>query len=440
LLTKEKMIALFLILFLAIPTRAGLADGGSRCIYRLDYVNLDTGRRAFSARAVFNATGYFSTAEAYRWFEDGEMGACAPPGAVDERGMESFSVDTGAVEYSLDSDAHGLTLHYAHFPIGIKYHELGPISAMFSRFFDYFAFETDDGEYYPCCPERPCRCVCRASEAEEIETFCVETIAPLNCTAGETPAPPEGLEGATLTMRPSGWVDVEGPNGDWFEAYGWVLANGTERHASVVRNEIIYRDQFDVPVNYTDAMCFDELGGGEGGCLYMRPGGRVSTELFMGPALGQAQRLTIEVDYWNLPVSEGGLCIYFDYDGLDTNSDFPAVPKLNRVWCGNVMPHDSYKQTIRIDLPLNYGPAHSGIEYTGSPTNGSSRSRPLVVEVRGQASIALFDVRVVARGAAYHCLERIWPARRDANEGAEPWWWQGVKLPERLSINEIMSE
>jgi hypothetical protein len=68
------------------------------------------------------------------------MGACAPPGAVDERGMESFSVDTGAVEYSIDSDAHGLTLHYAHFPIGIKYHELGPISAMFSRFFDYFAF------------------------------------------------------------------------------------------------------------------------------------------------------------------------------------------------------------------------------------------------------------------------------------------------------------
>ena len=412
-----------------VPVKSGLAGGGSTCTYRFDYINFETFEKAFSARVVFNATGYFSSLNSYRWFEDGEMGACAPPGEQDETGVESFSVDTGMIEYRLDSAEHGVSLLYSHFPIGIKYHELGPIRDFFPRFFEYFAFETEDGRFYPCCVDAPCACVCHDTGiGEDIEVFCIDSVAPLNCT--EEQFFPDSPPDAILTMKPDGEVNVEGENRFWFEAYTWIFSNSSDRHASVVRNEIIYREEFDIPVNYTDAMCFSEFGGGEDGCIFMRPDSQLSTEIFMGPALGQAQRLSLEIDYWSLPESDGGLCVYFDYDGIDTNSAFPAVPTLDKVWCGDVLPYDSFKQTLVVNLTLNYGPAHSGINYVMTPTNGSSRSRPFVIETRGRASIVLYDVRIKATGAAYHCLDREWPARRDANKGAEPWWWQGVKLPQ----------
>lgn len=389
--------------------------GGEVCSYRLKYRKYnDTlpfeGVAAFTATLVLNATGFYNTLYAYRAIYDGEYGACAE-GHVDERGVESFSFTHNNISYS---SVDGTILFggpwFQHFPIGVRYSDLQR-NEILEDYFTKFFFISDNFDFNLGCEGMPSNCVCDSA----LSLYCVDTIVPVSCRDNSIPFVPDTF----VVYQASNTLEIYGENAEWFGMSSARVAESAGLYNPVLHSSVdrvAYRKFSGAHVDLTDIMC-----PGETYCYYFpvtASGGEeadIQVDLYMGPGLGQAQRLKFQMSYWSMPDSRGRVCVYFDYTRVDIHMDEqPFRPTMNRVWCGELAEYETGINTLEIELPLTYGPAYSGISMDRLDSNGVSEFRPIVVEAGAAASFVMYNMSILSMGSGYHCAEL---GRRRGGEG-----------------------
>jgi len=368
------MLGLFTVIFLLVAplgTKGSLATGGGVCSYTLRFRKHNEslpleGIPAFVASLVINATGFFNTAYAYNPAYDGEDGTCALPGSFREISVLNFSFTYEAIEYSREN---GGILYsgpwFQHYPIGVRYSDIQR-NRIVEDYFSRFYFITADYTLFPCYDELPDYCVCDEAGSR----ICLERATAISCIDNPIPF----VSDTYVTFFADNTMASGGTNGDWYYLGEITLTGETDLFRSVYQapsTPVEYRTYTGNVVDLTSTMC------GEADCYYFRstPGGgkkaSAQLNLYMGPGLGQAQRLQIQIGYWSLPNNNGPVCVYFDYSRIDMLVDSePARPVLNKIWCGTLEPYEAGPSDLTIDIPLTYGPSYDGISLNRLDSNG----------------------------------------------------------------------
>ncbi len=419
-MTKPRMLVLFLFLAAVFaPVKSSLATGGAECSYLLRYRKHNEslpfeGIPAFIATLSINASGFYNSGYEYHPEYDGLDGECALVGAIRERSVLNFSFTYNEVLYSTSNG--GILFNgpwFEHYPLGVRYSDLQR-NKIVENYFGFFIFITSGFDLYNCCESLPCYCVCDGAGS----TYCLDRATQVTCDTNDIPF----VADTSITYGADNIVSSIGTNANWY-SFGsiYILSPQTDVFDAVVQvppNPIEYRTFGGSVVDLTSEMC-------PGYCLYFRStpggGGSASTQvnLYMGPGLGQGQRLQFQMGYWSTPVSNGPVCIYFDYSRIDFFSDEePARTVLNKIWCGLLEPYEAGPSTLTLDMPLSYGPAYESFIAEAYDSNAYSEYRPVVVEASSEASFVAYNLTINSMGPGYN-YECFLARRRGGEEGGD---------------------
>lgn len=416
------LLSLLLLLSLTAPVKTSLTTGGAICTYNLRYRKFNEslpleGIPSFIASLTINATGFYDTAYEYHPEYDGIDGECAPLGAIRERSVLNFSFTYNEELYSTGNG--GIIFNgpwFEHYPLGVRYSDLQR-NQIVQNYFGFFVFITSGFDLYNCCEELPCFCVCDGAGS----SYCLHRATAVTCTTNETPFIPDTV----VSYGADNVISSSGANAYWYTFGSIDTGSSTDVFRAVVQAPtypVEYRTYSGLVVDLTETMC------GEGYCLYFRstPGAGKSASaqvnLFMGPGLGQGQRLQFAMSYWSLPVSSGPVCVYFDYSRIDLlSAEEPARPVLNKVWCGLLDPYEAGISELVVDLPLSYGPAYEDYISTAYESNAYSEYRPIVLEASEAASFVVYNVSINAMGPGYNSDCFLARRREDLEDVRESW-------------------
>jgi len=391
-----------LLLSVAAAASASLRSGGDVCTYHLVYRKYnDTlppdGIPAFTGTLVLNATGYYATIREYRPFSD----ACGA-GQLRERGLESFSFTHENVTYSTAAGSFAFDgPWFRHQPVGVKYADLRRNDVL-DAYFPRFRFILDGFVLHVSCDDLPDTCVCDNAGS----FFCISKVVPVDCNDNSIPFVPD----TSVTISSDGTSSITGHNSYWFGIGSFEPAPGDDVYSPVLlapSSPVLYMTGPGTFVDLTSPMC-----PGPASCYYLRQtmsgGGRATLRapLYLGPGIGQAQRLRVQIAYWSLPISTGQLCVYFGYSRVDVDSpNIRFRPILNKIWCGGVEPHESGASVLDLALPLTYGPAYSGLTTEGYEAEGYASQYPLVIEAGSGVSVVIYNATFLSMGKGYCHVE-----------------------------------
>lgn len=404
-----------LLLSVATAAFASLRSGGDVCTYNLVYRKYnDTlppdGIPAFTGTLVLNATGYYATIREYRPAYDGPGGECAD-GQIRERGLESFSFTYENVTYSTAAGSFAFDgPWFRHQPVGVKYADLRRNDVL-DAYFPRFRFILDGFVLHVSCDDLPDTCVCDDTGS----FFCISKVVPVDCTDNSIPFVPD----TSVTISSDGTSSITGHNSYWFGIGSFEPAPGDDVYSPVLlapSSPVLYMTGPGTFVDLTSPMC-----PGPASCYYLRQtmsgGGRATLRapLYLGPGIGQAQRLRVQIAYWSLPISTGQLCVYFGYSRVDVDSpNIRFRPILNKIWCGGVEPHESGVSVLELALPLTYGPAYPGLITEGYEAEGYASQYPLVIEAGSGVSVVIYNATFLSMGKGYNCHDFL--GRRDQQQ------------------------
>jgi len=418
------MLLLALFVIFLVPAKAGITHGnrvgGEVCDFTVKYNMLFDGvnpvnRPSFNAYLTLNATGYYETTFQYRPGDD----ECATPGSWEEQGVSSFSFVYEDVTFSRDNG--GIMFNgpwFRHFPIGLPAANLD-MNNLLNEYFEYFIFVSGvSGEdiFVPCCGDDPvCNCVCGPDET----LHCIHEIVRTDCYDNTIPFSPN----AVLTYKPDGTFTNSGDLSN-YTVIGCGTNISTDVFSPVIIAEgsmVVYKDAQHNNVDLSTQLCPDGTP-----CWYFHQtpgwkGPELDLVVTMDEALGQAQRLQLQMHYQSLPNNHGPVCIYFDYTGinLDSVNDFDDT-SYNKVWCGELQPYNAGLQTIFVDLPMTYGPASNDLIEGSEYGQGYDGWRPIVITGNQASSFVVYDVTLLQMGEGMQLTPCDLKRRQDGSDPDKP--------------------
>jgi hypothetical protein len=386
----------------------GNKAGGEVCDFKVKYAcaagACAIDRPTFTAHLSLNATGYYQTSFQYRPWDD----TCGPlPGSWEEQGVASFSFSYQGVGYSRDN---GTILYHGpwfrHFPVGLPA-ALMDMDVILEEYFQYFIFVANDGmsdTFWPCCDSPVCTCLCGPGET----LHCIDSVQRTDCYDNTIPF----AANTAAVYFPDGTFEAEGDLADYL-----LITCGqnfsTDIFAPVIIAEgsgVIYKDSHHNNIDLSNELCPDGTP-----CWYFHQtpnwnGAELNLYLTMDAALGQAQRLQLQIHYQSLPNNKGPVCVYFDYSGIDRESstEFDDM-SLNKIWCGELQPYNSGYQALTLTLPLTYGPASEDMFEEQYYSQGYDLSRPIMITGNQGSSFVIYDVTVNDMGEGMqdqNCLKK----------------------------------
>jgi len=406
------MLILLLFAFLALAGGAhavltrGNKAGGEVCDFTVKYNLIFQGeeyinRSSFHAHLSLNATGYYQTNFQYRPRDD----TCGPlPGAWEEQGVSEFSFSYNGVGYSRDN---GTILYHGpwfrHFPVGLPAAFMD-MDIILEEYFQYFIFVAGDGDFVPCCEGPQCTCLCGPDDT----LHCIREIQRTDCYANTIPY----VANTAAVYFPDGTFEAEGDLADYLLiTCGQNFSTGIFAPVIIAEGSgVNYKDAHHNNIDLSTELCPD---GTPCWFFHQTPnwnGAELNLYLTMDEALGQAQRLQLQLGYQSLPNNKGPVCVYFDYTGIDRDSSTGVDDmSLNKIWCGDLQPYNAGYQTLTLTLPLTYGPASEDMFDEEYYAQGYDLSRPIMITGNQGSSFVIYDVTVNDMGEGMqdqNCLKK----------------------------------